>query len=110
MRRRPDEQMYGASGGRGSDTLLLPKPALVLIPVLGAGPHGPFVPAPAEVAMQMMQKGLPGPNAARQSKRSVMGPMLPMYPSFPLDRRTYRSYKDLDAPKEEIVALDLRRL
>ena len=45
MRRRPDEQMYGASGGRGSDTLLLrgsdtlllPKPALVLIPVLGAG-------------------------------------------------------------------------
>ena len=42
--------------------------------------------------MQMMQKGLPGPNAARQSKRSVMGPMLPMYPSFPLDRRTYRRY------------------
>ncbi|PUZ74058.1 hypothetical protein GQ55_1G034700 [Panicum hallii var. hallii] len=37
MRRRPDEQMYGASGGHGSDTLLLSKPSLVLIPVPGAG-------------------------------------------------------------------------
>jgi len=110
MRRRPDEQKYGASGGRGSDTLLLPKPSLVLIPVPGAGPYGPFVPAPSEMAMQMTQKGHPGPDAARQWKPSVLGPMLPMYPSFPLDIRTYRSYKDLDAPKEEIAALDLRRL
>ncbi|CAL5024023.1 unnamed protein product [Urochloa decumbens] len=166
MRRRPDEQMYGASGRRGSDGPLLPKlsPPLVLIPVPGAGLYGPFVPAPPEMAMQMMQKGLPGPEAAQHRKPSVLGPTLPMYPSFPLDRhtyrslygpfvpappemamqmmqkglpgpeparhrkpwvlgptlpmypsfpldrRTYRSYEDLDAPKEEIAALDLRRL
>nr|XP_034607079.1 serrate RNA effector molecule-like [Setaria viridis] len=113
-RRRPDEQMFGASGGRGSDAPLLPDPKCalspVLIPVPGAGPYGPFVPAPPEMAMQMMQKGHSGPDAARHGKPSVLGPTLPMYPSFPLGRRTYRSYEDLDAPKEEIAAIDSRRL
>ncbi|CAN6237136.1 unnamed protein product [Urochloa humidicola] len=112
MRRRPDERMYGASGGRGSDDSLLPKPSppLVLIPVPGAGPYGPFVPAPPEMVMQMMHKGLPGPYGARHRKPSVLGSTPPMYPSFPHARRTYRSYEDLDAPKEEIATLDLRRL
>jgi hypothetical protein len=40
-RQRPDEQMFGASAGRGSDAALLPYPKcatpLVLIPVPGAG-------------------------------------------------------------------------
>lgn len=53
-------------------------------------PYGPFVPAPPEMAMQMMQKGHSGPDAARHGKPSVLGPTLPMYPSFPLGRRTYR--------------------
>ncbi|OEL34655.1 Serrate RNA effector molecule [Dichanthelium oligosanthes] len=114
MRRRPDEQMFGASGGRASDAPLLsnPKcaPLLVLIPVPGAGPYGPFVPAPPEIATQMTQNGLPGPDAAQHRKPSMMGPMLPMYPSFPLGSRNYRRYEDLDAPKEEITALDSRRL
>ncbi|CAO2044542.1 unnamed protein product [Urochloa humidicola] len=114
MRQRPDKRIYGASGGRGSHDPFLPKPLppLVLIPVPGAGLYGPFVPAPPEMAMQMMQKGLPGPDAALHRKPSMLEPRpkLPMYPSFPLDRCTYRSYEDLDAPKEEIAALDLRRL
>lgn len=53
-------------------------------------PYGPFVPATPEIAMQMMQKGLPGPYPAQLRKPSGLGPMLPMYPSFPLGSRTYK--------------------
>ncbi|KAG0531710.1 hypothetical protein BDA96_04G045700 [Sorghum bicolor] len=112
MRQRLDEQMFDASGVWGSHAPLLPMCAhsLVLIPVPGAGPYGPFVPAPPEIAMQMIQKGLAGPDSAQNRKPSVLGPMLPMYPSFPLGSGIYRSYEDLDAPMEEVSPLDFRSL
>ncbi|XP_062217249.1 serrate RNA effector molecule-like [Phragmites australis] len=109
MKRRPDEQMSGASRGRVPNAPPVPEfsPSPVLIPVPHAGPLGPFVPAPPEIAMQMMHQGHPGPNGAQCRKLAMLG--IPMYPSFPLDRRPPQSYKDLDAPAE-VVALDYRSL
>ncbi|BAF07810.1 serrate RNA effector molecule isoform X2 [Oryza sativa Japonica Group] len=86
----PSELTPGAFGGQGS-FVEMPTPP-VLIPVPGAGPLGPFVPAPPEVVMQMMR------------------PVMPMYPPRPPNPRRLRSYKDLDAPDDEVTLVDYRSL
>ncbi|KAL4334321.1 hypothetical protein GQ457_07G034140 [Hibiscus cannabinus] len=114
-----DDSMFDAFGGQGmhvaapfsSDTA----PPQVLMPVPGAGPLGPFVPAPPEFAMQVFRErggppfegnsrgGRPGPN--------VSGPspfLLP--PAFQQDPRRLRSYQDLDALEDEVTVIDYRSL
>ncbi|KAF7083574.1 hypothetical protein CFC21_087350 [Triticum aestivum] len=103
MRRIPDEQ--------GSDAPLIPDaPPTVLVPLPGAGPLGPFVPIPPDMAVQMMREQRPPrPNGAQHKKKPLMPePMMPMYPHFPLDPRPLRRYNDLDAPEEEVTAIDYR--
>ncbi|KAL6629829.1 hypothetical protein ACP70R_029594 [Stipagrostis hirtigluma subsp. patula] len=111
IKRSPDEHMVDATNGRGSNAAPVPElsPPPLLIPVPGAGPLGPFVPAPPEIAMQMMQQGHPERNGEHR-KPAKLGRRIPMYPSLPLDRRPLRSYKDLDTPVEEIVVVDYRSL
>eukprot|EP00271_Cylindrocystis_brebissonii_P005834 TRINITY_DN18169_c0_g1_i1.p1 TRINITY_DN18169_c0_g1~~TRINITY_DN18169_c0_g1_i1.p1 ORF type:complete len:940 (+),score=181.73 TRINITY_DN18169_c0_g1_i1:351-3170(+) len=168
------------------------EPPPMLIPVPGAGPLGPFVPAPPEIAMRMMRdrerggpmpfyddfdsgppfdgplpmgpglssydsadggadghgaRGDAGPGGEGRPRRSVrnrMGPgpdlgpgfedvhmrggppggmMMPLMPmplggpmgpmGMPMHRpdpRRVRSYKDLDAPEDEVTVIDYRSL
>ncbi|CAI9774547.1 unnamed protein product [Fraxinus pennsylvanica] len=93
----------------------LPPPP-VLMPVPGAGPLGPFVPAPPEVAMRMLQdQG--GPSLFEGSRNGRSGPQLSgpapiiaLPPSFRQDPRRLRSYNDLDAPEDEVTVIDYRSL
>ncbi|XP_010523115.1 PREDICTED: serrate RNA effector molecule [Tarenaya hassleriana] len=117
---KPDEAEYDSFGGQGvhvppfsSD---IPPPP-VLMPVPGAGPLGPFVPAPPEVAMQMFrdQNGPPPPFEGRggRSGPPLGGPgpaPFLLQPSFRQDPRRLRSYQDLDAPEEEVTVIDYRSL
>ncbi|EOY34286.1 C2H2 zinc-finger protein SERRATE isoform 2, partial [Theobroma cacao] len=115
-----DDTMFDAFGGQGMRVAapfssdIAPPP--VLMPVPGAGPLGPFVPAPPELAMQVFRErggpppfegnsrgGRPGPN--------LSGPapfLLP--PGFRQDPRRLRSYQDLDAPEDEVTVIDYRSL
>ncbi|XWS71786.1 hypothetical protein CRYUN_Cryun03dG0168400 [Craigia yunnanensis] len=115
-----DDPMFDAFGGQGMHVAapfssdIAPPP--VLMPVPGAGPLGPFVPAPPELAMQVFRErsgpspfegnsrtGRPGPN--------LSGPapfLLP--PGFQQDPRRLRSYQDLDAPEDEVTVIDYRSL
>ncbi|KAG4135419.1 hypothetical protein ERO13_D08G213400v2 [Gossypium hirsutum] len=114
-----DDPMFDAFGGQGMHVAapfssdIAPPP--VLMPVPGAGPLGPFVPAPPELAMQVFRErggppfegnsrsGRPGPN--------LSGPapfLLP--PGFRQDPRRLRSYQDLDAPEDEVTVIDYRSL
>ncbi|KAH6814266.1 C2H2 zinc-finger protein SERRATE [Perilla frutescens var. frutescens] len=73
----PDEQMFDSFSGQGipvaSFSSDIPPP--VLMPVPGAGPLGPFVPAPPEVAMRMFrEQGGPPPFEGGRNGRS--GPQL----------------------------------
>ncbi|KAL4611188.1 hypothetical protein ACB092_08G105600 [Castanea dentata] len=116
-----DEPMYDTFGGQGmhgappfpSD--IAPPP--VLMPVPGAGPLGPFVPAPPEVAMRMLREqggpppfegggrvGRPGPQLTGPA------PILAFSPGFRQDPRRLRSYQDLDAPEDEVTVIDYRSL
>ncbi|XP_057953747.1 serrate RNA effector molecule isoform X2 [Malania oleifera] len=115
-----DEPMYDTFGGQGmpvgppfpSD---IPPPPL-LMPVPGAGPLGPFVPAPPEVAMQMLreQGGPPFEGAGRNGRTgpqlSAPSPILSLSPAFRQDPRQLRSYQDLDAPEDEVTVIDYRSL
>ncbi|ESQ50106.1 hypothetical protein EUTSA_v10001921mg [Eutrema salsugineum] len=84
-------------------------PPPVLMPVPGAGPLGPFVPAPPEFAMQMFRDPS-GPNPSFEgSGRGGAAPFL-MSPAFRQDPRRLRSYQDLDAPEEEVTVIDYRSL
>ncbi|CAH2060796.1 unnamed protein product [Thlaspi arvense] len=84
-------------------------PPPVLMPVPGAGPLGPFVPAPAEFAMQMFRDPS-GPNPSFEgSGRGGQAPFL-LSPAFRQDPRRLRSYQDLDAPEEEVTVIDYRSL
>ncbi|CAK9204840.1 unnamed protein product [Sphagnum troendelagicum] len=115
----------------------MPGPPQVLMPVPGAGPLGPFVPAPPEMAMQFLREG-PAPfhpgafiggfdgdrnGMARGHKRLPIGgpmmgggvldvPHMMMPPPHPMHRdpRSVRSYRDLDAPEDEVTVIDYRSL
>ncbi|PIA48604.1 hypothetical protein AQUCO_01400886v1 [Aquilegia coerulea] len=120
--RKPDDPMYDNFAGQGmraappfpSD---IPPPPPVLMPVPGAGPLGPFVPAPPEVAMRMLrEQGGPSPFEGNGRKGrngpqvSGPGPMLGVSPAFRQDPRRIRSYQDLDAPEDEVTVIDYRSL
>ncbi|XP_044482439.1 serrate RNA effector molecule-like [Mangifera indica] len=114
-----DEPMFDAFGGGirvgppfASD---IPPPP-VLMPVPGAGPLGPFVPAPPEVAMRMFrEQGGPPPfegggrNGRPGPQLGGPGPIL-LSPGFRQDPRRLRSYQDLDAPEDEVTVIDYRSL
>ncbi|KAJ6410119.1 hypothetical protein OIU84_009589 [Salix udensis] len=115
-----DEAMFDTFGGQGihvpppfpSD--IAPPP--VLMPVPGAGPLGPFVPAPPEVAMRMFrdQGGPPsfeggGRNARPGPQLGGPAPIL-LSPAFRQDPRRIRSYQDLDVPEDEVTVIDYRSL
>ncbi|CAM6030890.1 unnamed protein product [Sphagnum balticum] len=115
----------------------MPGPPQVLMPVPGAGPLGPFVPAPPEMAMQFVREG-PAPfhpgafiggfdgggnGMARGHKRLPIGgpmmgggvldvPHMMMPPPHAMhsDPRSVRSYRDLDAPEDEVTVIDYRSL
>lgn len=111
----------------GSD---MPPPPPVLMPLPGAGPLGPFVPAPPEVTMRMLrEQGGPPPfhpadnNGGPRGRkgRSSGGPslgggmmdpqvMLPISPAFRQDPRRIRNYHDLDVPEDEVTVIDYRSL
>ncbi|KAL5580015.1 hypothetical protein UlMin_012457 [Ulmus minor] len=117
----PDDSMYDSFGGQGigvappfpSDISTPP----VLMPVPGAGPLGPFVPAPPEVARRMLREqggpppfegggrnGRPGPHMGGPA------PILALSPALQQDPRRLRSYQDLDAPEDEVTVIDYRSL
>ncbi|KAG2372068.1 Serrate RNA effector [Vigna angularis] len=112
-----DEAMYDYGGpGVPPFTSDMPPPPPVLMPVPGAGPLGPFVPAPPEVAMQMLrEQGGPSYDASGRKMRSGPhiggpGPIIAVPPSFRPDPRRMRSYQDLDAPEDEVTVIDYRSL
>ncbi|XP_020395601.1 serrate RNA effector molecule-like [Zea mays] len=93
----------------------------ILMPVPGAGPLGPFVPAPPKIVMHMLrEQGQPppfepngAPHGSTGMLESMMGGsalIIAMPPNFRHDHRRLRSYNDLDAPDEEVTVLDYRSL
>ncbi|KAH7441455.1 hypothetical protein KP509_03G039000 [Ceratopteris richardii] len=142
---RGDTQMFdpftGPNGIRGpppfgADMGMPP----VLMPVPGAGPLGPFVPAPPEVAMRLWrEQGGGGPfhpgvydgpfdgESGSRGSRKRSGPSgggriggaglidtpplpLPLPGMRPDARRPLRSYRDLDAPEDDVTVIDYRSL
>ncbi|XP_009606605.1 serrate RNA effector molecule isoform X2 [Nicotiana tomentosiformis] len=115
----PDEEMFDTFGGQGIPVAPFPSdmaPPPVLMPVPGAGPLGPFIPAPPDVAMRMMrEQGGPGPfeggrNGMSGPAISGGGPIIALPPAFRQDPRRLRSYQDLDAPEDEVTVIDYRSL
>ncbi|GAB4824552.1 hypothetical protein Ancab_007427 [Ancistrocladus abbreviatus] len=112
----PDEPMFDNFSGQGVHVAsfapdLTPPP--VLMPVPGAGPLGPFVPAPPEVAMRMLrEQGGPPPfeGGGRNGRPAIGGAPIILPPSFRQDPRRLRSYQDLDAPEDEVTVIDYRSL
>ncbi|KAG7946431.1 hypothetical protein I3843_14G038900 [Carya illinoinensis] len=114
-----DESMYDAYSGQGMSAVT-PFPSDVtppiFMPVPGAGPLGPFVPAPPEVAMQMLREQ-GGPSSYDGSGRNMrhgpnVGGPTPILapPAFRSDPRRMRSYQDLDALEDEVTVIDYRSL
>ncbi|KAG8371074.1 hypothetical protein BUALT_Bualt13G0049100 [Buddleja alternifolia] len=106
----PDDPMFDSFGGQGIPVGPFPSeiPPPVLMPVPGAGPLGPFVPAPPEVAMRMLRdQGGPTPF---EGGRNGPAPIIAMPPTFRQDPRRLRSYNDLDAPDDEVTVIDYRSL
>ncbi|WVZ03988.1 hypothetical protein V8G54_024794 [Vigna mungo] len=113
-----DEAMYDSYAGPAIPPFAsdIPPPP-VLMPVPGAGPLGPFVPAPPEVAMQML-RDQGGPTSYDASGRKMRGgphlggaaPIIAVPPNFRPDPRRMRSYQDLDAPEDEVTVIDYRSL
>ncbi|KAL8531061.1 hypothetical protein ACS0TY_007900 [Phlomoides rotata] len=114
----PDELMFDTFAGHGISVGAFPSDMHppVLMPVPGAGPLGPFVPAPPEVAMRMFrEQGGPSPfeggrNERTGSQISGSAPIIALPPSFHQDPRRLRSYNDLDAPDDEVTVIDYRSL
>ncbi|XP_062082361.1 serrate RNA effector molecule [Humulus lupulus] len=116
-----DESMHDSFGGQG---LHVPPPFAsdiptppVLMPVPGAGPLGPFVPAPPEVAMRMLrEQGGPSPfegggrNGRPGPQMGGPAPILALSPALRQDPRRIRSYQDLDVPDDEVTVIDYRSL
>lgn len=122
---KSDEPMFDAYGGQGlvgappfPGDIHPPPP--VLMPVPGAGPLGPFVPAPPDVAMRMMREQGPAPFDPKGGQRGRKGrpvpavpgpaPILAVPPAIRHDPRRIRSYQDLDAPDDEVTVIDYRSL
>ncbi|XP_062174165.1 serrate RNA effector molecule-like isoform X1 [Alnus glutinosa] len=115
-----DDSMYDAYSGQAMSGVApfpsdIPPPP-VLMPVPGAGPLGPFVPAPPEVAMQIIREQ-GGPSSYDGSGRKMrpgpnIGGPTPIIvpPAFRPDPRRMRSYQDLDAPEDEVTVIDYRSL
>ncbi|CAN4092551.1 unnamed protein product [Withania somnifera] len=104
----PDEEMFDTFGGQGIPVAPFPSdmaPPPVLMPVPGAGPLGPFVPAPPEVAMRMMrEQGGPTPFEGGRNGRSgpaISGaaPIIALPPGFRQDPRRLRSVD----PKSDVL-------
>ncbi|KAI3746439.1 hypothetical protein L6452_08872 [Arctium lappa] len=113
----PDDPMFDNFGGQGLHVAPFPSdipPPPVLMPVPGAGPLGPFVPAPPEVAMRMLRdQGGPSPFEGGGRNGPQLGgpaPIIALPPSFRQDPRRLRSYQDLDAPEDEVTVIDYRSL
>ncbi|CAI9768589.1 unnamed protein product [Fraxinus pennsylvanica] len=114
----PDEPMFDTFPSQGIHVASFPSdiPPPVLMPVPGAGPLGPFVPAPPEVAMRMLRdQGGPSPfeggrNGRSGPQLSGPSPIIALPPSFRQDPRRLRSYNDLDAPEDEVTVIDYRSL
>ncbi|GAV89660.1 ARS2 domain-containing protein/DUF3546 domain-containing protein [Cephalotus follicularis] len=115
-----DEPMFESFGGQGMRVAPpfpseIPPPP-VLMPVPGAGPLGPFVPAPPEVAMRMFREQGGPPPFEGGSRNGRPGPQLSgpapilLSPAFRQDPRRLRSYQDLDAPEDEVTVIDYRSL
>lgn len=114
-----DDQMFDSFGGQGLHAQFpsdIPPPP-VLMPVPGAGPLGPFVPAPPEVAMRMLRdQGGPSPfegggrSGRSGPQMSGPAPIIALPPTFRQDPRRLRSYQDLDAPEDEVTVIDYRSL
>ncbi|XP_039007252.1 serrate RNA effector molecule-like isoform X1 [Hibiscus syriacus] len=115
-----DDPMFDAFGRQGMHVAapfssdMAPPP--VLMPVPGAGPLGPFVPAPPELAMQVFrERGGNGPFEGN-ARSGCAGPNLTgpvpflLPPGFRKDPRHLRSYQDLDAPDDEVTVIDYRSL
>ncbi|XP_022731197.1 serrate RNA effector molecule-like isoform X2 [Durio zibethinus] len=114
-----NDPMFDAFGGQGMrvaapfSSEIAPPP--VLMPVPGAGPLGPFVPAPPELAMQVFREQS-GPPFEANSRSGRPGPNLSgpapflLPPGFRQDPRRLRSYQDLDAPEDEVTVIDYRSL
>ncbi|KAL4318869.1 hypothetical protein GQ457_18G006620 [Hibiscus cannabinus] len=115
------DPMFDAFGGQGMNVTapfssdIAPPP--VLMPVPGAGPLGPFVPAPPELAMQVFrERGGGGGSFEGNGRSGCAGPNLSgpapflLPPGFQQDPRRLRSYQDLDAPEDEVTVLDYRSL
>jgi hypothetical protein len=112
-----DEHMFDTFDGQGMHVGAFPSeiPAPpVLMPVPGAGPLGPFVPAPPEVAMRMFreQGGPPSFDGGNGHPGPQLGgpPPIILPPGFRQDPRRLRSYQDLDAPEDEVTVIDYRSL
>ncbi|KAL6900892.1 hypothetical protein ACP4OV_005568 [Aristida adscensionis] len=120
----PDDPIYDPYGDpimHGAFPPDVPAPP-VLMPVPGAGPLGPFIPAPPEVAMRMMRDqggpptfeptAGPRPRKAGRGGGPPMGGPAPIFsaPPLPHDPRRIRSYQDLDAPEDEVTVMDYRSL
>ncbi|KAL0437120.1 UNVERIFIED_CONTAM: Serrate RNA effector molecule [Sesamum radiatum] len=114
----PDEPMFDSFGGQGIPVAAFASdiPPPVLMPVPGAGPLGPFVPAPPEVAMRMLRdQGGPPPFEGGRNGRSgpqLAGPspIIALPPTLRQDPRRLRSYNNLDAPDDEVTVIDYRSL
>ncbi|KAK2417788.1 serrate RNA effector molecule [Trifolium repens] len=110
-----DETMYDAYAGPGVPPFSSDMPPPVLMPV--PGPLGPFVPAPPEVAMQML-RDQGGPSSYDASGINMPSgphiggptPIIAVPPTFRPDPRKMRSYRDLDAPDDEVTVIDYRSL
>ncbi|KAF7836294.1 Serrate RNA effector molecule [Senna tora] len=114
-----DETMYDTYAGAAVPpfTSDMPPPPPVLMPVPGAGPLGPFVPAPPEVAMQMLREqggassfDAPGRKMRPGPHMGGAAPIIAVPPAFRSDPRRMRSYQDLDAPEDEVTVIDYRSL
>ncbi|KAG8644260.1 serrate RNA effector molecule isoform X2 [Manihot esculenta] len=113
-----DDPMYDNFGGQAMHVPPFPSdiPPPVLMPVPGAGPLGPFVPAPPEVAMRMFREQGGPPPFEGGGRNGRPGPQLNgpapilLSPAFRQDPRRIRSYQDLDAPEDEVTVIDYRSL
>ncbi|KAL0370984.1 UNVERIFIED_CONTAM: Serrate RNA effector molecule [Sesamum angustifolium] len=113
----PDDPMFDTFGAQGIPVGPFPSdiPPPVLMPVPGAGPLGPFVPAPPEVAMRMLRdqggpspfeggrNGIPGPQI------SGPAPIIALPPTFRQDPRRLRRKRGLRSDLDVAFIMNLTK-